>query len=284
MKTIVVGVDGSASSIQALRWAIEEARLHSADVRVVHAWSRPVSHSMLDTVSPVELGIDFEAEAAETLKRSIAEGTRDATQVKIRSELVHARSAAALIRAAQNADLLVVGSHGLGGFAGLLLGSVSRQCAHHSPSPIAIVRPKHRPEPTGRIVVGVDGSENASRAVDWAAAEAKARGCRVHLVHSWTYPALSMPLSALEDLPPIDVEAAAKEVLTERTRQLVAEGVEVDGEVSNELASQSLIQASSDADLLVVGARGTGGFKGLLLGSVSDQCAHHAHCPVVIVR
>ena len=284
MKAIVVGVDGSAASIAALRWAADEARMRGDDVRVLHAWARPMAHSALDTVSPIELGFDFEAAATESLQRSIAEAGLDGSTVTVRPEIVHAGAAEALVRASAGADLLVVGSRGRGGFTGLLLGSVSRQCAHHSKCPVVIFRPPAAAHPAGKIVVGIDGSECANAAVEWAAREAELRNARLHLIHSWTYPPVSVPLSALEDLPAVDIEGAARAVLAEPVERLTSQGLEADGEVRNELPAQALIEASKGADLLVVGARGLGGFKGLLLGSVSDQCAHHAHCPVVIVR
>jgi nucleotide-binding universal stress UspA family protein len=132
----------------------------------------------------------------------------------------------------------------------------------------------------GTIVVGVDGSEHARRALLWAIDEAKLRGASVHLVHSWRFP----PPVPLPDggLAPADFEAVAKGVLDDATA-LVPEGIAVRKEIATDHAAHALIRASAGADLLVVGARGLGGFTGLLLGSVSEQVVHHAHCPVVVV-
>jgi len=132
----------------------------------------------------------------------------------------------------------------------------------------------------GTIVVGVDGSEHARRALLWAIDEAKLRGASLHLVHSWRFP----PPVPLPDggLAPTDFEAVAKSVLDEATA-LVPEGVSIRQEIAADHPAHALIRASMGADLLVVGARGLGGFKGLLLGSVSEQVVHHAHCAVVVV-
>ncbi len=134
------------------------------------------------------------------------------------------------------------------------------------------------------IVVGIDGSPHAARALLWAAEEAKLRGATLRVVHSWTFPAVSIPLGAVDELPHVDVERAAQQVLDEAVEGLGSTGITVERQIRNELPAQALIDESARADLLVVGARGVGGFKGLLLGSVSQQCATHAHCPVVIVR
>jgi nucleotide-binding universal stress UspA family protein len=136
-----------------------------------------------------------------------------------------------------------------------------------------------------RVVVGVDTSDNAARAALWAAREAEVRGLGLHVVHALNLPAVSaMPLE-----PP---EYAAKQ--HERAAALLAAVIEkvrdqhpeiaVTGEVSELSAPQTIVTLSQSARLVAVGARGHGGFAGLLLGSVSLKLAAHSHCPVVVVR
>jgi nucleotide-binding universal stress UspA family protein len=138
------------------------------------------------------------------------------------------------------------------------------------------------------IVVGVDGSEPADRALHWAAGEAKARNARLKIVSAWYVPALvyasgygpPMVAPSAEESSLHAAQEMAQGAATElESMGLAAEAVTVHGS-----AAEALIEASAEADLLVVGSRGHGGFAGLLLGSVSSQCAHHANCPVVIVR
>jgi nucleotide-binding universal stress UspA family protein len=133
------------------------------------------------------------------------------------------------------------------------------------------------------IVVGVDGSPDAARALRWALDEARRRDARLLLVHGVEIGvAAASPYGSgvvLEQL-----QEAGAEVLAETVASVRAEGVEVDGRVEVGSAAHALIEASREAELLVVGCRGHGGFSGLLLGSVSAACAHHAHCPVVVVR
>lgn len=148
----------------------------------------------------------------------------------------------------------------------------------------------------GRIVVGIDGSSESEDALEFALAEARLRGTTLHVVHAWRTPlTLALPEPTVMGYAPVsagDLEQLAAK-LRERAEQLVAEElhavlgddprVEVRREVLESDAAEALVEASRGADLLVVGSRGRGGFSGLLLGSVGQHVAHHAHCPVVIV-
>jgi nucleotide-binding universal stress UspA family protein len=139
-----------------------------------------------------------------------------------------------------------------------------------------------------RIVVGVDGSETAELAVRWAAAEADRRGASLELVAAWEVPTSNYGFG----LAPIteDVVKGLMKAAEENIGNALdvvraeAESIEVITTVMEGQAARVLLDVSRDADLLVVGSRGLGGFRELLLGSVSQQCAHHATCPVVIVR
>jgi nucleotide-binding universal stress UspA family protein len=137
VETIVVGVDGSAASVSALRWALREVQLRGAKVRVVHAWSYPAASTFHEASHVLKL--PFAEDAAEVLDKCIAAAAPDPT-VEIEKTVVEGPAAPALVAAARDASLLVVGSRGLGGFSGLLLGSVSQQCAHHATCALVIVR------------------------------------------------------------------------------------------------------------------------------------------------
>jgi nucleotide-binding universal stress UspA family protein len=140
METIVVGVDGSQGSAAALRWALREARLRGTKIRVVHAWVYPEVSTYHDAAHV--LRIPFGEEAAALLDRVVESVSSEAEGLEIEKVVVEGQAAPALVEAAKDASLLVVGSRGLGGFAGLLLGSVSQQCAHHATCPLVIV-PSH---------------------------------------------------------------------------------------------------------------------------------------------
>lgn len=140
METIVVGVDGSECSVAALRFAVDEARLRKARVFVVHAWNPPPVSTYHEAAHLLET--DFAAIrriADEFLDSLVAKTLGEEPDVVIGKAVVEGPAAAALVAAAQDASLLVVGSRGLGGFRGLMLGSVGQQCAHHTPCPLVIV-------------------------------------------------------------------------------------------------------------------------------------------------
>lgn len=135
-----------------------------------------------------------------------------------------------------------------------------------------------------RIVVGVDGSDNSLAALQWAVAEARRRGAHLQVVRSWTWssPVAEGLLTVPGDLPD-QVEAAVTAELQQQLERVDTNDVDVEPMIAYGSAASVLTELAQGADLLVVGSRGRGGFKGLLLGSVSQQCAQHAPCPVVIV-
>jgi len=134
---------------------------------------------------------------------------------------------------------------------------------------------------SARIVVGVDGSEQGERALDWAVAEASQWGAHLRVVHAWRFGVSSTDPNAAEAMRQID--RAAQHLLDHEVDRARRAGADVDGELVYKGAAQALIDASADADLLVVGNRGRGGVASTILGSVSTACVRHAHCPVVVV-
>jgi nucleotide-binding universal stress UspA family protein len=137
-KRIVVGVDGSPSSMKALRWAIGQAKLTGAEVEAVTAWSYPSGYGW----APFSEGgaVDFEGDAGKILVEALAQVSGIAPDVVVEPLVVQGHAADVLVRAAEGADLLVVGSRGHGGFAGMLLGSVSQHCVQHATCPVLILR------------------------------------------------------------------------------------------------------------------------------------------------
>ena len=137
------------------------------------------------------------------------------------------------------------------------------------------------------ITVGVDGSEGASTGLRWAAAEARLRGALLRVVHTWNIPTMASGTGfAVPATIELDLGHGAKVGLDKWLEDAKAEldGVEVERRIVKGHAATVLTDAATDAELLVVGSRGLGGFSELLLGSVSHECAQRAHCPVVIVR
>lgn len=288
MGTIVVGVDGSEGGARALAWASRESQVRRWRLTALMAWTLFEQHRPDDGQSFDPHYGDVDAMAALDTFVVRAVGADAAAGVERR--VVCSLAAPALIEAATGASLLVVGARGLGGFRGLLLGSVSQHCLRHAPCPVAVVPQGDStatPGPDGeRIVVGVDGSDSSRRALWWALDEARARRAALDVVHAWHMPyAGGLPFAAAPGLDPSLFEGVAREVLD----------AAIDAEDTNGLAASmrrilacggpasSILNAAQGATLVVVGSRGLGGFKGLLLGSVSNQVAHHTPCPVVVV-
>ena len=287
MQRIVVGIDGSVESLAALAWAMREAQLRDATLDVVHAWSYPVE-AYMGGVAPVpSFGREHFIDIATQVLDDACKGF-DPSSVELHRIVEKGPAAGRLLERARGATILVVGSRGRGGFAGLLLGSVSQQCAHHARGTVVIVRdPRIAPEGErfGRIVVGVDGSEGAGVALRWALDES-ARRDRSEIVAVMAWGFLDQHHAVGVEIEPHFGPEQARDALRYFVEQAVGadDARNVGLEPVNDSPVPGLLGAAGGADLLVVGARGLGGFQSLLLGSVSQQCAHHAPCPVAIVR
>ncbi|MGA7418330.1 MAG: universal stress protein [Acidimicrobiales bacterium] len=282
---VVVGVDGSPGGDEALRWAVGEANHRNAVLEVTCCWLYP---------APVGPGAFFvHVHGFPDLARAICEKAEAEARALDPGLLVDVRTPElqpqlGLVEASRGADLLITGARGLGAFRSLLLGSVSQHCAHQAHGPVMIVRPPHLSEPPvddliPRVVVGVDGSPDSARALQWAVEEAFRLEARLEVVGAWP------PLEA-GGLPLIDLQAALDEYAhtaldnAVQVAAAVRPEVEVTTTISTEAASWALVKASEQAQLLVVGSRGLGGFKSMLLGSVSQHCATHGACSTLIVR
>ena len=144
---IVVGIDGSKESQDALRWAIDEARLRGTDVHALHVWEFPLNLVGAQpffgepvVTEPLAEADELRTWAEQLLEHVVHEATEGAGDVRVEQDVTEGHPSDVLVRAAEDAELLVVGSRGRGGFAGLLLGSVSQACAHHAHCPVVIIR------------------------------------------------------------------------------------------------------------------------------------------------
>jgi nucleotide-binding universal stress UspA family protein len=285
---IVVGVDGSSHARQALRFALAEAALRGARVEVVGSWAvPPLAATGVGMIPAFDLlRSELGDSASEVLTRELADAADAAAGVEVEQRVAQGDAAAVLVEAAVGAELLVVGSRGRGGVTGTVLGSVSRACLHHAPCPVAVV---HDAGPTerSRIVVGVDGSPGARAALEWAYSEAQLRDVGVYAVCAYDEPwgIASLGMSSAAAVAELRTALAAEADGTLEAAQAAApEGVGVTGEAVQGEAGPALVSASHGSALLVVGSRGRGGFKSLLLGSVSQYCAAQARGVVVVVR
>ncbi|GGQ20003.1 universal stress protein [Streptomyces roseolilacinus] len=285
---VVVGVDGSASSLAAVDAAVRQARSRGARLRVVHAFLWPALHVPLgpSPLGPPEGGLRKMAD------RLVAEGVERARaavpEVEVSGEVVTGEPLTVLETQSRAAELVVVGSRGMGGFVGLLIGSTAVHLAAHGRCPVLVVR--ERAGGDGPVVLGVDGSAEGARAVDFAFAEARSRKAPLVALHAWTTWNAPMPGPREASTPYANPPGALAEEEGRLSSEALAgcreryPDVTVEHEVVHGETRKALIEASRSAQLVVVGARGRGGFAGLLLGSVSQALLHHAHCPVAVVR
>jgi nucleotide-binding universal stress UspA family protein len=281
---IVVGIDGSDPSRAALRWAAAEAKRRGARLHVVLAyhWRWPGMHPD----SQGELASTTRQQAGLVVDEAVKEARELTPDIEVRGDAVLGLPAQALIDLSADAALVVVGSRGHGGFASLLLGSVSDQVAAHATAPVAVVRGR-TDTGVGPLAVGVDGSPGSENALAIAFEEAARRGCGVAAIAAYSAPA-SAPAS---NLAPIvyDRDKLRYEMTETVSRSLATwhdkyPNVPVETDVAFGQPAQVLINASRQSRLVVVGVRGHGGFDRLPLGSVGRQLLHHADCPVLIAR
>ncbi|MGN9812916.1 universal stress protein [Micromonospora sp. BQ11] len=282
-RPVVVGLDGSPSSLVAAGYAARTAVQRSAPLHLVHGYLHPLGHGV--PLNPYDVGIPEPSESAQTmLTRTATElvGRWPGLDVEVRQ--VAGGPGATLVEESRRADLVVVGSRGLGGFAGLLLGSVGTQVTAHAHCPVLVVRPAEEPIPVdGPVLVGVDGSESADLAVAYAADEAARRDTTLVLAHvrdpdsDGSAPDDDGPGARVDGDALLDAAAAA--VRASHPDLVVEERV-----LRSASPDQALVEASGNVALVVVGSRGRGGFTGLLMGSVSQTLVQHAHCPVLVAR
>ena len=281
---VVVGVDGSASSLAAVDLAVEQARLRGCSLLVVHAFVWPYFQVPLGPSAwgPPEGGLRHQAEhlLAEAYQRAqtVAPG------VVVQGELVTGAPAAVLRECSRTASVVVVGDRGLGGFTGLLVGSVAVELAAHAHCPVLVAR--GAVDPVMPVLLGVDGSPANDPAVGFAFEQAALRRVPLVAVHAWTHPVTTGPGDMLPLVYDVDeVQAQEARVLSEALAGWCDKypDVEVRQVARHGGVRTTLIDETARAQLVVVGTRGRGGFTGLLLGSVSQAVLHHAACPVAVV-
>ncbi|MDE3720714.1 universal stress protein [Nocardiopsis sp. N85] len=294
---LIVGVDGTDSSRHALEWAAQQAALRGLGVRIVAAAGALTSvgvfgaHTRVDPVAPPDETDTGDAErllayAADWISRLFPE-------LRVETRLSYARPVEALLveAAGEGAAAVVVGSRGLRGIVAAFVGSVGIELAARSPVPVVVLPHEHAAAHgvRGRVIVGIDGSEPSRRAVEFAFAQAAFADTELVAVSAW------QPLVAFAAATgPIPPELFDDNTAAEAARQSLAEElsdprlrhpeVTVHSRVVRAHPVVALLEEATPADLIVVGSRGRGGFRGLLLGSVSHSVLHGARGPVAILR
>lgn len=281
---IVVGIDGSARSDAALRWAVDAARRRHTRLRLVHAidWTKSPGSALAFTPS-----IDVQRDMAWSVLTMALADLAD-VDVPVESSLGVGRPAPVLLDEGWRAQMVVLGSRGRSDLVGLLTGSTSLQVAMHASCPVVVVRSGVPDQSKGRsaglVVVGIDGSEISEAALAFAFEEADAMGVGLTALHAWQW----------QDKPADDAHAGVWAGAQEAEEAVLAERLAGWSEKHPDVfvirvtrradPAWALVHESAGAALTVVGSRGSGGFRGLLLGSVSHAVLQHADSPVAVVR
>ncbi|BAC19601.1 conserved hypothetical protein [Corynebacterium efficiens YS-314] len=288
---VVVAVDGSEASKQAVRWAANTANKRGIPLRLASSYTMPQFLYAEGMVPPQELFDDLQAEALEKIDEARAIAHEVAPDIKIGHTIAEGSPIDMLLEMSKSVTMIVMGSRGLGGLSGMVMGSVSGAVVSHAHCPVVVVREDssvNEDNKYGPVVVGVDGSEVSQRATEVAFAEASARGAELIAVHTWMDMQVQASLAGLAAAQQQwdEVEREQTELLTERIQPLADQypDVPVKKVITRDRPVRALAEASEGAQLLVVGSHGRGGFKGMLLGSTSRALLQSAPCPMMVVR
>ncbi|WP_035844203.1 universal stress protein [Kitasatospora azatica] len=280
-KPVIVGVDSSRASRDALDWAAGEASLRGEPLSVRHIWGEETVKAPDGGESPPT------REAGEALlDEALARTLRQYPDMEVTIELLDGLLRDAMTEAAHGADLLVLGARGSGGFPGLLVGSTSLFVAARAACPLVVVRPVDPGPGRGGVVAGVHGDHGDAEVLAFAFDFAQRRDLPLLAVHAWSYPLITMPGHAS---PPVFEES---HIAAERDR-LIAEvltgwrerypQVDVTATAVRAQPAGELVARSRENQLLVVGRHGEPHGPLGRLGSTSQATVLHANCPVAVV-
>ena len=291
-RAILVGVDGSAAALGAVQWAAHDAALRNVPLTLVHVVNAPVP-GWSQVPAPAGLRQWQEKRAREFIKSAIKvaeESTGERGPVQIDSKVFYSATVPTLIGLSKEAEMVVVGYRGHGGvLVRTFLGSVSSGLVYHAHCPVAVI---HDEEPLianvarAPVLVGIDGSPASEAATAIAFDEASRRGVDVMALHAWT----DLRVSDFKELFPnfnLDAQLSdEEETLAERLAGWQERYPDVGIRRKIEIGEPALplIEASKQAQLIVVGSHGRGGFAGMLLGSVGAAVVNRARIPVIVAR
>lgn len=288
---VIVGVDGTPAAHAALVWATEVAARRGEQLRIVHGLNMPMVMGVFSTSGSERYkASEQDREAGHRLLIDSAEHARRARpELDVATVLAPEDAPAVLLNEARHGDVIVVGSRKLGAVRAIMLGSVSSRAASHAPCPVIVVPEVGDGVHHGKVVVGVDGSDSSRRALRFALGHALLTGSSVEVVNSW-----EVPLPQDTESLAADAGALHEDVFDRQSEEIVAgvlaeviddqtEGLDISAVRMQEDPVEALTRASQGADLIVVGSRGRGGVRGLIMGSTSQGVLHHAKVPVAVL-
>ncbi|MDY3127019.1 MAG: universal stress protein [Corynebacterium sp.] len=288
---VVVAVDGSEAAENAVRWAANTAVKRGIPLRIASSYTMPQFLYAEGMVPPKELFDDLQAETMEHIEQARAIANAEFPDLKIGHTIAEGSPIDMLLEMSHDVTMIVVGSRGMGGLSGMVMGSVSAAVVSHASCPVVVVRKDNNISERnkyGAVVVGVDGSEVSEKATAYAFREAQARGAELIAIHTWMDMQAQASLAGLAAAQAewAEVEREQGELLTQRLAKFEQEYPEVKVRkiIARDRPVRALSENAKDAQLLVVGSHGRGGFRGMLLGSTSRALVQSAPCPLMVVR
>lgn len=286
-RRIVIGVDGSPGSDAALAWGLSLAERRHAPVRLVHAFEPSMHDVRIGGTYQAGVMDDYVDAARALLDATLQHVVAEHPTLSVTTLLVDESPSSTLVEESRQADTIVMGAHGATGFSALVAGSTTMSVAQHAHCTVVAVPTVHVEEGSG-IVVGVDGSPLSMSAIEYAFEEASTLGEPLLAVHAWSDPMTSSVVGAAMPLvhDPTEHKHGQERALAESLAGWSDKypDVEVSRRMVHEHPVRALASAASGARLLVVGSRGRGALRSLLLGSVSHGVLHLASCPVAVVH
>lgn len=284
---IVVGVDGSAPSRVAVDWAARAAAMRRVALTLVYVLPGATVQSWIQVPLPAAFFEDEAKAAREALgdAQGVAEAaTAGVDGVRFDQKVVSGQPVQVLADLSKDADMIVVGKRGLGKWERRILGSVSSGLVQHAHCPVAVIHDEDPliPHPAqAPVVVGIDGSPASEHATALAFDEASRRGVELVAVHTWSDVGYELPGAGWSEIQPEEDMLLAERLAGWQERY---PDVTVRRVVHRDRPSRGLLEEAKNAQLLVVGSHGRGGFAGMLLGSVGLQVVQGARIPVIVAR
>lgn len=288
---VIVAVDGGEPSNNAVRWAANTALKRGVPLQLASSYTMPQFLYAEGMVPPQELFDDLQNECLNKIEAARDVAKEVAPDIEIGHTVVEGSPIDMLLDLSKDATMIVMGSRGLGGLSGMVLGSVSAAVVAHASCPVVVVREDNAVTDEtkyGPVVVGVDGSDVSVKATRVAFEEAHARGAELVAVHTYLENQVHEPMAGaiLAEDQWKQFEREREEKLSSELAPLVEEfpDVRVKKVVTRDRPVRALVEQSKNAQLLITGSHGRGGFKGMLLGSTSRALLQAAPCPMMVVR
>jgi len=296
-RPVLAGHDGSANSEQDVFWASEIASAYGRSLRILTSYSLPMlvgvgaTAGYLAPVLTSQEVHEIDVKHRELLQTIAARVKEIHPDIRIETFLDQGAPAPSLLKAAEDASMVVLGTRGVGSAQGLLMGSVSYAVAHRAKCPVMLVPESSDRGDIGRVVVGVDGSSRSSSAAEWALDLARRLRRPLEIVTAWHYPyQAAIPEAGMMMGPDVEelrlamLRDARDLVRRERSRLQGPHGVHIETEVIEGSAADSLAEHAGPRDIVVVASKSHSLLASVLLGSTAVGVAHRSRGPVVIVH